>query len=451
MYPEIKEEIVNTGNYVVVQRQNFRKLCKITKDGTFTLNKKQIEVNEIIGKPYWTTFKMIPSNKGKNNMALEVVERAETSEDLKKGLISGVDNRSITDDGTSQKLSKEDILDLKEAGKSSNEIVGCLIENSSSFISKTEYSQEKYIKKKETKYYKYLTILKPTICLLQEIYFKQDHGKINCIRMDTLSQILSYCDVKADGQYLLYDGGSAGLVTAALLNRIGAQTEGTLINIHPGNHPNLTLVLAMNFPEEQLNRLQSVNLYTFLRLYHQGIEVVEAGLTKMYSENKKSVDNMKRTHSDSEDDNSTTKKIKLEDLSSEKKEALESKEDNQKTSTNNSVIFKKPKWLCETQKVVESLKVSKVEGLAVIAKEHPLNIVNALLTFLGTSKPFVIYHCYREPLQETYVALKQRKDVINLKLFSNFFRGYQVLPNRTHPEITTNDLGGYLLSGYLVN
>lgn len=450
MEEQIEQEIVRPGSYVVVQKQSFRKLCKVSEKGTFTLGKEQIEMEQLIGKCYWSTFKMIPSKNGKKNITLILAEKAETSEGLRKGVTSGIDNRSITDDGTSQKLSKEEIEDLREAGKSSNEIVGCLIENSTSFASKTEYSQEKYIKKKENKYFRYLTILKPSIAILQAIYFRQDHSKINCLRMDTLSQILSFCDVKADGQYILYDGGSCGLAAAALMSRIGSETKGNLIHLHPGNQAQMTLVHAMNFPDEQLKRMHTVNLYTFLRLYHQGENVIIDELAKKYALSRKLANDVKRKNNDEDENNLNIKRPKFED-SSMKADELIVHEDNKIDHTTSLVgTFKMPRWFDETREAVNRIKQSVTQGIAIIGREHPLNIINELLSFLGASRPFVIYHCHREPLQETYVALKQRKDIINLKLFSNFCRGYQVLHNRTHPDIMTNDLGGYLLTGYLV-
>ncbi len=66
------------------------------------------------------------------------------------------DNRNLVDTPANQKLSREQIEDLKANMKNDDmtgaELVDKLIENSASFSSKTEYSQEKYIKKKKEKY-----------------------------------------------------------------------------------------------------------------------------------------------------------------------------------------------------------------------------------------------------------------------------------------------------------
>ncbi|XP_063989024.1 tRNA (adenine(58)-N(1))-methyltransferase non-catalytic subunit TRM6 [Diachasmimorpha longicaudata] len=440
------EETVQPGNYVIIEKRNYRKLCKVTEKGTFTLGKEQVEMVHLLDKPYWTTFKMLPSKTSKKHVSLEVTLRAETMEDIRQGLSSGTDNRLITDDGTSQKLSKEEIEDLREAGKSSKEIVTSLISNSSSFTTKTEFSQEKYIKKKEKKYFRCLTIRKPTISMIQEIYFRQDSSKINFLRMDTLSQILSYSDVKSEGKFLLYDSGTSGLCPAALLSRIGADTSGVMVYLHPGNQAHLTLVQAMNFPGELVNRMMTVNLYNFLRIYEQGKEEILKELVAKHCDWKRTKEML------ASDGMSPAKKAKLDNqgengLGEEKIEGMETIENGVCHIPNS---FKEPKWLGETRKAVDCFKKGKADGLIIVTKEHPASIVNGLLSYLGASRPFVIYHCHREPLQETYVALKQRKDVVNLRLFSNFCREYQVLPNRTHPEIMMNDLGGYLLTGFLV-
>lgn len=56
-------------------------------------------------------------------------------------MTSGVDNREIIDDGSSQKLSTEEIVNLRACGMSAQDIVSQLVENSKTFMNKTEYSQ----------------------------------------------------------------------------------------------------------------------------------------------------------------------------------------------------------------------------------------------------------------------------------------------------------------------
>lgn len=497
------EDVIKAGSYVIVKKQKYSKVYKVSPNGVLMLGKDEINMQEIIGKRYWTTFEMIPAKGSKRAFTLKAIQEAESWDDLKNTLSSGFDNRCITDDGTSQKLSKEEILQLQESGKSGKEIIGTLIENSKSFLAKTEYSQEKYIKKKEKKYLRYLVICKPTIVALHEVYFRLDHTRIGGLRMDALSQLLSYSDVQSDGLYMLYDSGSQGLPAASMLHRIGANTTGVLINMHPGNIPQLAIVQAMNFPKEQTDRHITVNIYSFLRLHYQGESALlnDISVTKTVStpntsqlesneilnssnnlkQEAKVEDNAEISKVDRSIDGNTSEIVSNGVLDISNSKDIENKEIdinatvqstdsiNECKGSNNeekveniqnlkrksedpseTVPIKKPKWLMDTQYALDLVKGSKARGLVIVAKEHPLNIIKSLMPFLGASRPFVIFHVYREPLQETYVALKQTQNVVNLRLFSNFLRSYQVLPDRTHPDILTSDTGGYILTGYLV-
>lgn len=467
---EFVEDLITVGTHVIVKKQGFSKIYKVSENGILMLGKDQrVEMREIIGKPFWSTFEMISLPDSKGTFTLKLTDQVESWDDL-KGELSGCDNRSITDDGTSQQLSKEEILQLREAGKTGKEIIGSLIENSKSFAAKTEYSQEKYIKKKERKYFRFLTIHKTSILSLHEVYFKRKHEKIGGLRMDALAQILSYSDVQSEGLHILYSSGFQGLPAAAMLDRIGANTNGHLINLHPGNMPQTTIIEAMNFSQELRNRHIAVNIYSFLRLHYQG----ESSIVDNTSTSKKPISNnveesqaIEKSTEESEGETKNdevsetdTKVLELETGTKENgmlltndteentntlKRKLESEEIDKEAAP-----VKKPRWLLETKRAVDLLNDSKARGLTIVAKEHPLQIANALLPFLGISRPFVIFHAHREPLQETYIELKQKRNVINVRLFTNFLRSYQVLPDRTHPDILTSDTGGYILTGYLV-
>lgn len=58
------------------------------------------------------------------------------------------------------------------------EIVQQLIENSTTFRDKTEFAQDKYIKKKKKKYEAIITILKPSTRILSIMYYAREPGKI---------------------------------------------------------------------------------------------------------------------------------------------------------------------------------------------------------------------------------------------------------------------------------
>ena len=53
-----------------------------------------------------------------------------------------------------------------------------LVENSKTFQIKTEFSQEKYLNKKEQKYGEWVEILRPNIRLLAKFFYQEDPTKV---------------------------------------------------------------------------------------------------------------------------------------------------------------------------------------------------------------------------------------------------------------------------------
>lgn len=273
---------IKLGDYIVIQRQKYTKLQKFGNlDATATLGKELLELKGLLDQPYGATFRMCPKEElGKSHRGRQRLHALELCNELEMRNIrevlgisqSGDDNRNIKDDGDSQALKSEDIEQLRDECKESTKIIEKIVENSKTFHSKTEYSQEKYLKKKEKKYFEFVQIRQPTIRLITEMYYRQDAEKVMGIRVDTLSQMISYSGVSAFGNYLLYDSGSNGLLPAAFLNSIGADTEATMVHMHPGNIPQKQALLALNLPDEQTSRCISVNIYSVLREFYQGTE-----------------------------------------------------------------------------------------------------------------------------------------------------------------------------------
>lgn len=80
------------------------------------------------------------------------------------------DNREIFDDKDAQKLDEEKINKLKNEGLGGSEIIQKLIENSSQFNKKTQFSKEKYIRKKMEKYMPMFEVRRPTALEVCEAY-----------------------------------------------------------------------------------------------------------------------------------------------------------------------------------------------------------------------------------------------------------------------------------------
>ncbi|KAK9746216.1 Gcd10p family [Popillia japonica] len=322
---------------------------------------------------------MKPKQDSKKMYTLEKVEQLNTISQLNIES-SGKDNRNITDDGTSQSLTKEEIIKLKDESLSSADIVGKLINNSKTFSSKTEYSQEKYMKKKEKKYFEYVQFRKPnTSSFVNRLYG---------LRIDDISQILTYGNIQADGNFILYDSGTSGLMAASILNAIGANTEGSLIHMHPGNECQKNAVLALQFPQEQLERCINVNLYSVLRCFEcqknavLALQFPQEQLERCINVNLYSV---LRCFYQNESSYSEVKHEQKEDCETENiEETTENISTKRKLSSSggdNENPAKKACWQYDNEKACKVL-TNKVDGLVITCKEHPVNIFKELVPFL---------------------------------------------------------------------
>lgn len=277
---------------------------------------------------------------------------------------------------------------------------------------------------------------------MAEIMYRQEPEKILGLRIDSLSQMISYSNISSVGNYLLYESGTNGLIAAAMMNSIGANSTGKLVHIHQGNMPQKQAVLALNLEQEHLDRCISVNLYSVLRHYHQK----KGGLKRKLDEITEAIDECEPP----------AKLFKCDDTNGDSEHAVSDSVDNGSNGSNGTVEAPAtnapaavPKWQIDNERACELLR-ENMDAMVIVAKEHPLAIVNALLPFMKPSRPVVIFSLSREILLETFIDLKTSGNVTGLRLTSNWLRMYQVLPERTHPDVNMNGNSGFLLSGFTI-
>ncbi|XP_013166651.1 PREDICTED: tRNA (adenine(58)-N(1))-methyltransferase non-catalytic subunit TRM6 isoform X1 [Papilio xuthus] len=436
----MSRNFISIGDYIVIKKQNYKKLHKFNKTNScVNIGRDNVNLNGIDGCEYFSVFRMLPRNKKNREYDLEL---SQETIDLKNEIdvkVSGTDNRNIFDDGRSQKLTPEEINDLRSDSSRASDIVETLITNSKTFHNKTGFSQEKYLRKKEKKYFEYIQILRPNLRMITEILYKLDPSKIQGIRMDTLSQIITLSNINSEGNHILYDSGSNGLLAAALLSAIGEQSTGKLIHMHPGNMSQKLALMGMNFSIEQLDRCVSVNVYSALRQFYQGCDTNSNDVL-----NKESIEGHNLKRKALENLNGHKNKVtKIEDDTD-----VKSNKSNVSDNDNEEYEPKKPKWHF-LNITASKLLSEKADSLVIACKEDPQNIFNELSSFVKPGRPFVVYYNVAEPLQNLYMTLKSKGNVAALKLTCNWMRNYQILPERTHPEVTMDNGGGFLLSGYI--
>uniref|UniRef100_A0A4W5JXL3 tRNA (adenine(58)-N(1))-methyltransferase non-catalytic subunit TRM6 n=1 Tax=Hucho hucho TaxID=62062 RepID=A0A4W5JXL3_9TELE len=229
---------VNEGDYVVLKRGDIYKAVQIQKKKKTVFEKQWFFLDNAVGELYGTTFEVVTGG----TLQPRKPKHVESSADAKE---AGTDNRNILDDGKSQKLTRDDIETLKEQGLKGQEIVQQLIENSTTFRDKTEFAQEKYIKKKKKKYENSVMVLRPSCRVLAMMYHGREPGKICHLRYDTLALMLTLGNIHAGSKVLVFET-CAGLVLGAVMERMGGY--GSVVQMYPGGGPVRAGVESFGFP-----------------------------------------------------------------------------------------------------------------------------------------------------------------------------------------------------------
>uniref|UniRef100_A0A3Q1FGM9 tRNA (adenine(58)-N(1))-methyltransferase non-catalytic subunit TRM6 n=1 Tax=Acanthochromis polyacanthus TaxID=80966 RepID=A0A3Q1FGM9_9TELE len=409
---------IQQGDYVVLKRGDIFKAVQIVPKKKIIFEKQWFFLDNAVGNLYSTTFEI--SSGG--ILQPQKLKETGTPSDLKE---AGTDNRNIVDDGKSQKLTRDDIETLKEQGLKGQEIIQQLIENSSTFRDKTEYAQDKYIKKKKKKYENTVTVLKPSCRILAMMYHGREPGKICHLRYDTLAQMLTLANIHARSKVLVFET-CAGLVLGSIMERMGGY--GSVIQMYPGGGPVRAGVESFGFPAHFHDTLHEFPICHVNALLAGDLDTTakdptaDEKLCFLFE-----VSGTKKRHKWRPDllvffcfYQAQERKVKLEE---------------------------KRKKLAAAAALLEG---RNADGLVIASRFHPCPVLMTLLRFLAPSRPFVVYSQYKETLIECYTKLKEQGGTVNLRLSDTWLRHYQVLPNRTHPVLLMSGGGGYLLSGMTV-
>ncbi|KAM3931542.1 tRNA (adenine(58)-N(1))-methyltransferase non-catalytic subunit TRM6 [Leptodactylus fuscus] len=448
-------QFIGEGDYVVLKREDVFKAVQVQRRKKVIFEKQWIYLDNAIGKNYGTMFEI--TGGGNLQTKSNVVASAEPKE-------AGADNRNIVDDGKSQKLTREDIEALKEKGIKGQEIVQQLIENSTTFRDKTEFAQEKYIKKKKKKYEANITILKPSTRILAVMYYAREPGKICQLRYDTLAQMLTLGNIHAGSKVIVMET-CAGLVLGSVIERMGG--FGSVIQMYPGGGPVRAATDCFGFPksfyetlyEFPLNKLEA--LMSGTGRYSCQVIPAEERTEKTDEESSRSDGEKQDAARDvvgdclakESEESMETSQPENEDARKSCGEVSENHKGGQSLDKKQLAIAKKRKQDERRKRESEAAKLLQArnaDGLILASRFHPTPLLLTLLEFVAPSRPFVVYCQYKEPLLECYTKLREKGGVINLKLSETWLRNYQVLPDRSHPKLVMSSAGGYLLHGITV-
>lgn len=430
------ENCISINDGVVLCKGTSLKYIRARPGKKERMDNFNVFADDLIGNPFGAAYKV----NGRQLIRIDVKELDE--EQGGRNDEKARDNRSIVDDCSAQKMSRDDIMDLKEAGKDGDEIVGRIIDNSATFKEKTAYSQAKYLKKKKKKHLAHFITHRPSSRLLCQLFFTSSAPKILEMRPDTLAQILTWSNVRSGAKVLLAET-CQGLLLGSILERLG--NAGQIVQAFPGNFPVRIILDKFNISE----RVKSDLICGFSL---DRLEELKQGPCSKDADQAPPISNDAGTDREELDLNGSTKienDAKMITENDEVPQDVVPEKAKTKPVDQEQIpcdaLYTKEKRLAEESRAMPYLKARSFNSLIIASKFHPKNLMIELFEYLQPSSPLIIYCQYQEPLIECYEYLRAGSLAVNVFITDTWFRDIQVLPNRTHPGITMSARGGYVL------
>ncbi|PRW61100.1 tRNA (adenine(58)-N(1))-methyltransferase non-catalytic subunit trm6 [Chlorella sorokiniana] len=351
-------------------------------------------------------------------------------------------NDKLVQNDANQTLSAAEIEAMKASGAAGADIVAALAANSATFAAKTEFSQEKYKKKKAKKYIQIATVRRPTGATVAEAYFANSPAKTNYLRADTLALLLTLANVGAHARVLVVES-CGGLVSAAALERTGG-------GVSPGSgvasawaggptakKPSLEIWRSFNFSQQQRAGLRFAPLSTLLEEARQAQQAAQqAGNGQQQDGQRQPQEAVQQDGPAAAGDAAEPMQQDGQPHGSEQQQQAEQppgREDAQQQTAGGAAAAGGPRPPFDSC-------ILAAPGIS------PLALVQHVLPLLAPSASLAVYSPWAQPLAEALDALRGQGQVANLALSEAWWRELQVLPLRTHPTMNMNHGGGYILS-----
>ena len=392
--PAATERRVAAGDHVVLDINNGDKkvLAVATQGYRLKLGRDYVSVQPMLGQAYGELYRLTADRR-----ALEKVDRKRDFE-WESVLDEERNNSKIVDNGQAQTLTPQQIEELKREGLEGEEVIQKLMAASKTFETKTQFSQDKYKRKKQKKYMTEVTVCIPSLRSICEAYHKRDPYKH--LRVDTLSMLLNCANVGPHARVLVFES-AGGVASGAAIERLGGY--GRVCTVGARGTGNLDAVRWFNFEERVLDAAcqAHVNQLRAAALGGKGdgaaAEAPPAGERK------------------------APRPVKNKRL--------------------------------PRQATPEALAELTREGftsvLVAASRFDPAEVLEALLPAVAPSASLAVFCEYLQPLADCMHKLQTERRALGLNIIEAVWREHQVLPSRTHPHMSMahGGSGGYILSG----
>lgn len=383
----LPRHLIREGDKVLIRLPStVVKAIKINHTATISLGKYgSFKAAALIGRPYGDTYEI--KEDGLQVMQATLNEIEETA----------ANNENISATGA-QKLTFVDIAALRSEGMSGRDIIAKQVEEHSAFELKTEYSKEKYMKRKEAKYLQIFTPIEPTVHNIAEYNFEKQAPKVRDLRPDTLSQMMTYANVRPGGKLLVVED-IHGMVVAGAVERMGGDGRILIIN-DCDSPPDLHLLDSFNFDPSYLAPITSIHWAA------------------------------------------TEPSWQLPDLPLQVDETTVK---SSKSSREQVKVNRRRATFDKTKDARDEFLAGGFDGVIIACEYDPYSILQRLLPSIGGSAPIVIFSPYLQVLHDTNLLLRASPSFLAPSLIEPWLRKYQVLPGRCHPEMNGMPPGGYIL------
>ncbi|GAA5835051.1 hypothetical protein JCM9279_007183 [Rhodotorula babjevae] len=377
--------------------------------------------SELVGRAYGHTYEVGDGGSLEQlRVTLNEIEETEAN------------NEFIASQGA-QTLSPDEIQALKNSGLSGREIIQKQIEEHKSFELKTEYSKEKYLKRKEAKWMQVFTPLEPTVHQIAQFHFDKQPSKTRELRPDTLANMLAMANVRPGSKLLVVED-MGGMIVAAAVERMAGQGRIMVVN-DADSPPDLHLLDTFNFGAAETSPIASLHwAATDPAWSPPDLPLDLAAADKAASKASAAAAAAAAAVVDGEDGEADKAKDKV-------KEA---------TKRNNSRDVQKLKKrraaFDKAREARDEFLAGGFDGVIIAAEYEPYSVIERLLPRIRGSASVVVYSPHLPLLLPALLRLRQHPAIIAPTIHEPFLRQYQVLPGRAHPEMQGMASGGYVLS-----
>lgn len=312
-------------------------------------------------------------------------------------------NETIFDLNNSQKLSHQEILALRDSGKS---VITELVQNSATFDQKNSFSKIKYIQRKQRKFSRWMRVLPINSRTLCTHFIEREPHKVMDLRLDTLGQILNLANVQYGGKYLVMDD-TKGLLLGSIIERVAPtnyEQKSKILLVHEEDQYHGHVLQMFNFTKEQMSVLHEIHVRDCLPEVLEAIPWVPA-------------------HSDPEKLQMYAEKIEARRLN----------------------FIEKQERKMSARRLYDEKDFTSII-LAVDPGAYTVeSLIDTWYPFLQPGGSLVIYSSSKEALNPAFYESLVSEKFTDVFFTESFLRPYQTAEGRVHPMMTCNGHGGFVL------